>query len=101
MSVDAQRRLTLPPAVLGILDVRPGDQVLAGAVVDTEELHLFASADALQLLIGELPAAAPGEAVPESAAEPGAGGGSRVRGRWKAADARGRGPRPPETRTGG
>ncbi|MGY1750997.1 hypothetical protein [Modestobacter sp. SYSU DS0511] len=84
--VDANRRLTLPPAVLAALDVRSGDQVLAGVVVNTAELHLFAAADALQLLIGALPAAAQAEGSPEFAPVPRAAGGSRIRSRWQAAD---------------
>ncbi|SDD37136.1 hypothetical protein SAMN05660690_4092 [Geodermatophilus telluris] len=84
--VDAQRRLTLPPAVLGALDVRPGDQVLAGVVVDTAELHLFAAADALQQLIGALPGSGPPEAAAEPAPARPAAGGSRIRGRWQAVD---------------
>jgi hypothetical protein len=47
--VDAGRRLTLPPVVLGALDVRPGQQVQAVGVLDTGELHLVATADALQI----------------------------------------------------
>ncbi len=86
--VDAQRRLTLPPAVLGTLDVRPGDQVLAGVVVDTAELHLFAAADALQLLTGALSTAAEVSVEPQLAPASRAAGGSRIRGRWKAADGR-------------
>ena len=84
--VDAQRRLTLPPAILGGLDVRPGDQVLAGVVVDTAELHLFAVADALQLLTGALPAAARVEVEPQPAPMSRAPGGSRIRSRWRAVD---------------
>ncbi|MCF6744815.1 hypothetical protein E9529_11080 [Blastococcus sp. KM273128] len=82
--VDADRRLTLPPAVLVALDVRPGDQVLAGVVVDTAELHLFAVADALQLLTGVLPAGSQAEGSPEPALR--AAGGSRIKGRWRAAE---------------
>lgn len=85
--VDADRRLTLPPAVLIALDVRSGDQVLAGAVVDTAELHLFAVADALQLLTGTLRTEAEMGGVPASSPRPASG--SRVRGRWVAADGRG------------
>lgn len=43
--VDADRRLTLPPAVLVAFDVRSGDQVLVSVVVDTAELRPFAVAD--------------------------------------------------------
>ena len=93
--VDAQRRLTLPPAVLGGLDVRPGDQIQAAVVVDTAELHLFAAADALQLLTGALPAGASAEAAAEPAAARPSAGGSRIRSRWRAAD-RGA-PRPGDT----
>ncbi|MGY1681266.1 hypothetical protein [Geodermatophilus sp. SYSU D01176] len=82
--VDADRRLTLPPAVLVTLDVRPGDQVLAGVVVDAGELHLFPVADPLQLLTGALPSEVEAGGVPESAPAPRAAGGSRVRGRWMA-----------------
>jgi hypothetical protein len=81
--VDAQRRLTLPPAVLAGLDVGRGDQVVAVAVTETAELHLFAAGDALQLLTGALPAAAT-DAAPEPA--PRAAGGSRVKARWAAGD---------------
>jgi hypothetical protein len=95
--VDADRRLTLPPAVLVALDVRPGDQVLAGVVVDAAELHLFAVADALQLLTGALPSEVEAEGVPA----PRAPAGSRVRGRWQAADGRGRVHLPSEDRVGG
>jgi hypothetical protein len=99
--VDADRRLTLPPAVLVALDVRPGDQVLASVVVDTAELHLFAVADALQLLTGALPSEVAAEGVPEPAPAPRAPAGSRVRGRWQAADGRGRVHPPSEDRVGG
>jgi hypothetical protein len=68
--------------VLVALDVRPGDQVLASVVVDTAELHLFAVADALQLLTGALPTAAPHTAPVPAQRTPG----SRVRGRWQPAD---------------
>lgn len=99
--VDADRRLTLPPAVLVALDVRSGDQVLASVVVDTAELHLFAVADALQLLTGAFSSEVAAEGVPESAPAPRAAGGSRVRGRWRAADGRGRVHPPTEDRVGG
>lgn len=101
MPVDADRRLALPPAVLVALDVRAGDQVLASVVVDTAELHLFAVADALQLLTGALPAEVEAEGVPELAPAPRAAGGSRVRRRWQAADGRGRVHDPNEDRVGG
>ena len=97
--VDADRRLTLPPAVLIALDVRPGDQVLAGVVVDTAELHLFAVADALQLLTGTLCPEVEAGSVPAPAPRP--AGGSRVRGRWVAADGRGRVQHPSEDRVEG
>jgi hypothetical protein len=79
--VDAGRRLTLPPVVLGALDVRPGQQVQAVGVVDTGELHLVATADALQIFTGPVTAAAP---TPAPVARPGSG--SRVRSSWRPAD---------------
>ena len=96
--VDAQRRLTLPPAVLAGLDVGRGDQVVAVAVTETAELHLFAAGDALQLLTGALPAAAT-DAPPEPAPAPRAAGGSRVKARWAAGD--GGAPRPAGDRAEG
>lgn len=80
--VDADRRLTLPPAVFVALDVRPGDQVLAAVVLDTAELHLLAVADALQLLTGALSTAAPEPAAVPTPRTPG----NRIRGRWQPAD---------------
>jgi hypothetical protein len=96
--VDAQRRLTLPPAVLAGLDVRRGEQVQAVAVVDTGELHLFAAADALQLLTGALPISAVAGARQQPVAAPAAQGCSRVKPAWGAA---GRGQTAAEDRTGG
>jgi hypothetical protein len=97
--VDAQRRLTLPPAVLAGLDIRRGEQVQAVAVVDTGELHLFAAADALQQLIGALPVAAVAAAAPPPAAAPATQGRSRVKPAWRAAE--GRGQMKAEPRVGG
>lgn len=68
--VDADRRPTLPPAVLVALDVRSGDQVLTSVVVATAELHLFAVADALTLLTGALRSEVEAEDVPEPAPAP-------------------------------
>ena len=92
---------SLPPAVLGALDVRPGDEVLAGVVVDTEALHLFPVADALQLLIGALPTVQTAEAVPQPARHraPRAAAGSKAR--RTATDGRDRVHRSTEDRTGG
>jgi hypothetical protein len=96
--VDAQRRFTLPPPVMGTLDVRRGDQVLAAAVVDTGEPHLFAAADALQALTGQLPTGALADTTPQPEPAPRAAGGTRVKARWKAAD--GGAPRPASDRAG-
>jgi hypothetical protein len=48
-------RLSLPPTLTGALAVGGGDQVLAVALPATGELQLFAAADALQELTGDLP----------------------------------------------
>jgi hypothetical protein len=97
--VDADRRLTLPPAVFVALDVRPGDQVLAGVVLDTAELHRFAVADALQILTGALAIDAVAAGGPEPVAAPAAQGRSRGKPAWGAAS--GRGQTPAEHRAGG
>ncbi|MGY1640323.1 hypothetical protein ACI782_04215 [Geodermatophilus sp. SYSU D00703] len=60
--------------------------IQAAVVIDTAELHLFAAADALQLLPGALLAGAPAEAAAEPVPARPAAGGSRIRSRWRAAD---------------
>lgn len=78
---DNDRRLTLPPTVMGALDVTRRDQVVAVAVPVTGKLHLRAAADVLQQITGafDVPVEAP---TAEPPADAGRARRRRVTPRW-------------------
>jgi hypothetical protein len=69
LTVDADKRLQLPPTIVASLALSGGDQVVAIALPDEGELHLHAATDVLQQLTGPLqPPASPSK--PEATAPP-------------------------------
>jgi hypothetical protein len=54
LTVDADKRLQLPPTIVASLVLGAGDQLVAIALPDEGELHLHAAGDVLQQLTGPL-----------------------------------------------
>ncbi|MDQ1731451.1 MAG: hypothetical protein QOK10_1610 [Pseudonocardiales bacterium] len=85
VSLDSDRRLTLPPAAVGVLGLTAGAQALAIAMPTTGELILLSAQAALAMLTGpvSVPEQSPGAAG--QAVEKPAAPKTRVRKRWQAA----------------
>lgn len=82
LTVDADKRLQLPPTIVASLVLGSGDQVVAIALPDAGELHLHAARDVLQQLTGPLQPPAP-LPEPDATAPPTAGTGrTRIRRAW-------------------